>query len=258
MKLFEIEANNRDISIDELRNSEIIQKSKKVTHVDIIEYSQINNIKLTDSTEYLSIKAQLININRRFRFEVFIDSLRKVYNVTLISDLPRNKLESIDRIHSQVIGNMKSSFHIYLIADYDCPTCKDNYSRVFNICKPYLDKIQLHFVYYSDKITDKAVLAEAIANQGRFWDLNSLLFEIAQINDELISNIIRSYSLDSSQLKSDYYNYYNKEKLVNNQKTIESLKIYSVPTIIIDDEIIPGYTDSEELVQIINYELLNQ
>ena len=62
-RLFELEANRRKLSIDELRHVEIIQRSKKVTHNEIITYSHLNNIKHLDSIEYLSIKERLININ---------------------------------------------------------------------------------------------------------------------------------------------------------------------------------------------------
>lgn len=69
--------------------------------------------------------------------------------------------------------------------------------------------------------------------------------------------MIQTYSLDSLQLEFDFYGELNKEHLMSNQKIIEDLEIYSVPTIIIDNDIIPGYISSDELTQIINYKLFN-
>jgi predicted DsbA family dithiol-disulfide isomerase len=204
----------------------------------------------------LSLKEQLININRRFRFEVFIDSLQKINNVELKYTSAETRVKGMDKIHSHFIGNKESDLHFYFIADYDCPSCINNYERVLNICKPYLDKLQFHFVYYSGNISEKSLIAEAVGNQDKFWAINQSLFEFNCITDSVIHNIVNSYSLDSIRFYSDYRSKIIQDKLKLNMKIIENLNIYSVPAIIIDSEIFPGYTNSNELIQIINYKLL--
>ena len=256
-KLINDEAAKRNISPDELRQVEIIQKSKIVSESDIANYAINNEYVLNDSNDYLNIKQQLTNINRRFRFEVFIDSLRDLNNV-VIKDKPSIvSLNDIDKIHSHFIGNNESKLHVYYIADYDCPSCENNYKRVLKICKSYLDNLQFHFVYYSGSISEKALIAEAVGKQNKFWDINKNLFDINNISDLVLGNIINSLSLDSMRFYSDYQNKINLGRLESNMTIIENLNIYSVPTIIVGDEIFPGYTSSNDLVQIINYKLLN-
>lgn len=256
-ELINIEAARRNIVPDELREIEIIQKSKTVSENDIIAYARNNNFDLNDSMNYLSIKGQLTNINRRFRFEVFIDSLKKVNNVELEYVPTTTQLKNIDKIHSHFIGNKESKLHVYFIADYDCPSCINNYERVLKICKPYFDKLQFHFVYFSDHISEKALIAESIGNQDKFWDFNKNLFDIHSLSDSILEYIIDSLSIDSMQFYTDYQNKINLDKLESNKTIIENLNIYSVPTIIIGDEIFSGYTSSNDLMQIINYKLIN-
>jgi protein-disulfide isomerase len=45
--------------------------------------------------------------------------------------------------------------------------------------------------------------------------------------------------------------------LVSNQRILEELMIYTVPTYIIDNEIIPEYYNTDRLLQIIDYKIAN-
>lgn len=134
-KLFNDEAAKRNVSPDELRQVEIIQKSKIVSENDIVDYALKNEYVLNDSNDFLIIKLQLININRRFRFEVFIDSLKSLNNVEIKEKPSISPLKDFDNIYSHVIGNKESILHVYYIADYDCPTCINNYERVLKLCR---------------------------------------------------------------------------------------------------------------------------
>jgi len=253
--LFEKEAKTRTLSTSELRELEIIQKAKKVNQADIDEYTMINNI---EDFDYKQVKKALTNINRRFRFEVFIDSLKTAYNVKIIDNSSNPKMNAVDNLYSHSKNNNHYKVKLYFVADYNCPSCQNHYERILELCDSYNGKVQFNFVpYSSDLENEKVFFAEALAMQDKYWKLNGYLFQVNRLTDSIISNLIQLYSIDSSRLMLDYSNHINYIKVESNRKILENLKIYSVPTLIIDDIIIPGYTNSEELLQIINYKLLN-
>lgn len=169
-------------------------------------------------------------------------------------------MKDLDKIYSHKTENTTHKLKLYFIADYNCPSCLNHYERIFEICDSYKEKVQFNFVPYpGDLDNTKIFFAEALAYQNKFWELNKKLFEINQLTDSVILKIIDSHSIDYAKLMMDYKNRVNYiKKIENNRRILENLNIYSVPTIIVHDIIIPGYTSSDELVQIINYKLFNK
>lgn len=255
--IFENEAKKRHNSIEELRQSEIFDKSKKIQKQDIESFAKINNISMADSANIEFIKEQLKLINRRNRYEVFIDSLKRIDGMKVVYNFSHSVINSVSKLYSHSCGNKSSKTNVFIIADYDCSSCKEKYGDIYRLFSRYLDKIQLHFVYYSLDISKKAILAEAIAKQGKFWEANESVFNLKDVNDIVLDQIATQFNLDYRKLKKDFENSINENLLVNNQKIFNELNIPSVPAFIIDDEILTGYYDPNKLVQIINYKIIN-
>jgi len=255
--LFDIEAAKRKMSTEELKQNEIYNKSKPINESDILSYAESHGIFFTDTSTFVYIRNQISLLNIQSRFELFIDSLKKAYGTQFDYMLSKSKTHKINDLYSQAIGNKKSNTNLYIIADYDCPSCRDKCVELFKLCAPLLNKIQIHFIYYSNYISQKALLGEAIARQGKFWEVSQLLFKLDVVNDSVINAIATQYQLNAVMLKNDIDKKTNKQLLVDNQKILEELMIYSVPTYIINDEILPEYYSTDKLLQIINYKITN-
>ncbi|MCK9499982.1 MAG: thioredoxin domain-containing protein [Bacteroidales bacterium] len=253
--LFEHEAKIKNISTSELKDKEIIRKAKKVKQADINEYVRLNKITDFDSVK---VKNTLANINQRFRFEVYIDSLKTAQNVIIIDNSTYSNSKDLDMLHSHSIIKNNSKLQLYFIADYNCSSCQNHYERILELCDSYNGIVQFNFVPYpGDLENNKVFFAEALSMQNKFWEFNDDLFVIDHLTDSIISYIIQLYSIDSTRLMLDYNKRINFEKIDNNKRILEDMDIYSVPTLIVSDIIIPGYTSSDELIQIINYKLYN-
>lgn len=83
---------------------------------------------------------------------------------------------------NHVTGNMESSVTLVEYADYECPFCGQFYPIVKEVIAQYQDRIK--FQYRNLPLTSihnnalaAARAAEAADNQGKFWEMNDLLFQ---------------------------------------------------------------------------------
>lgn len=84
------------------------------------------------------------------------------------------------------LGAPNAAVTIEEFADFQCPTCAGMHPRVQEIKASYGDRVRIVFrefplnIAAHDKAYDAAVAAEAAGLQGRFWDMQNLLFSNQQ------------------------------------------------------------------------------
>jgi len=248
-KLLENDAAKKQLTVDEYEQQMIVDRAKKVTPGDIEEYFQYKNISEKDSVEIEKGSEHLKKVYQRFRFEVLIDSLKDVYNVRML-DEEKSHIPQIetDKLYSYSIGDEQAKSKVYFIADYDCPECYHKFQLINELCQEMPDRFQLHYVNYSGGVTQKAKLAEAVYNQGNYWEIHQLLFENREINDSLLTLLADFFNLDTAQLQIDLFREDMEQKIQQNQQILENASLFSVPAIIINDELFSGNTPIETLI----------
>jgi predicted DsbA family dithiol-disulfide isomerase len=245
-KLIEKDAIKRKLTVEEYEKMMIVERAKKVTSTDIEEYFKLENISAVDSNEIEKAKLHLENVFKRFRFEVLIDSLKNVYNVRLPDEMNVQKMEP-EQLYSYFIGNVTSKNKIYFIADYDCPECYNKFILINELWEKMPERFQLHYVNYSGEVTEKAKLAEAVYNQEDIWEIHQILFENREVNDSLLKFISDYFVLDIEQLKTDMLRDDCIQKLKQNQQILKEASLFSVPMVIVNDEIYSGNINIETL-----------
>lgn len=110
--------------------------------------------------------------------------------------------------------HLKGDIHAPVIlveyGDFQCPHCGAAYPILKQIEKVYKDK--LGFVFRHFPLAEAhpyaqaaAVAAEAAANQGKFWQMHSLIFENQnQLGVEMLLQLAESLNLDMKAFQHDF------------------------------------------------------
>ncbi len=85
-----------------------------------------------------------------------------------------------------MLGSQNASVTVEEFADFQCPTCGVMHPKVKEVVSTYGSRIKFIFREYPlqipahDKAYEAAVAAEAAGLQGKFWEMQNLLFSNQQ------------------------------------------------------------------------------
>jgi protein-disulfide isomerase len=107
-------------------------------------------------------------------------------------------------------GDIHAPVVLVEYGDFQCPHCGAAYPIVNQIEKVYKDK--LAFVFRHFPLAEShpyaqaaAVASEAAANQGKFWQMHSLIFENQnQLGLEMLLQLAESLKLDMKTFQQDF------------------------------------------------------
>jgi protein-disulfide isomerase len=124
-------------------------------------------------------------------------------------------------------------------ADFECPHCRAAVPQLDAVMAAHPDKVRLVYKFVSLPMHVHAEAAAraawAAGQQGKFWEMEHLLFER---QDHLEQNDLDRYArilkLDVPKWKSDIDSQGAKDRLAQDHKLEESLKLKGTPTIYIN------------------------
>jgi protein-disulfide isomerase len=106
-------------------------------------------------------------------------------------------------------GNVYAGITLVEYGDFQCPYCRRAHPLVKRLLKEKGD--ELHFVYRNFPLSEihpqayvSAVTAEAAGKQGKFWEMQDLIFENqAKINKNYLLSLAEIMHLDLAQFAKD-------------------------------------------------------
>lgn len=147
-------------------------------------------------------------------------------------------------------GSQNSPVVLEEFADYQCPTCASMHPVMNEINAIYGSRIK--FIYRNFPLTqihknsyEAAVSSEAAGLQGKFWDMQNLLFQNQKNwqNVEMVKPIFEGYAqtigLDVEKFKSDVAGLAAKERVNKDMERGRSLNVNSTPTILVNGVPVP-------------------
>lgn len=147
-------------------------------------------------------------------------------------------------------GAQNSSVVLEEFADYQCPTCATMHPVMNEITATYGSRIK--FIYRNYPLTqihrnayEAAVAAEAAGLQGKFWDMQNLIFQNQRNwqNVEIVRPVFEGYAqtlgLDVEKFKSDVAGLPAKQRVDMDAARARSLNVSSTPTILVNGIPIP-------------------
>lgn len=165
-----------------------------------------------------------------------------------------------------VRGNAQSSVTVVEYADFQCPACQAFNPIVNKAFEQTKDKAKFVFKSYPltsihDKARTAAIGAEAAGRQGKFWEMEALLYDNQTSwsvqNDSQFRTIMAGYAesigLNVEQFKRDLKDSSTADGIENDTADGNKIPLQGTPTIVINGKALasaPGST--EELVALIN------
>lgn len=147
-------------------------------------------------------------------------------------------------------GAQNSAVVVEEFADYQCPTCATMHPVMNEVSSLYGSRIK--FIYRNFPLTqihknayEAAVSAEAAGLQGKFWDMQNLLFQNqkAWSNVENVKSVFEGYAqtlgLDVEKFKTDIAGLAAKQRVDADLQRAQSLRISSTPTVLINGIAVP-------------------
>ena len=140
--------------------------------------------------------------------------------------------------------------------DFQCPPCANFHEEIKTLQEEYGSKLRVvyrHFPLSSHKNAFQAAQAsESAALQGKFWEMQNLLFE--RQNEwsesdnprEVFINYARSLNLDETKFVQDMDLPQVKERIQSDKERGDSVNISATPTLFVNGEEIPSESMTAE------------
>ncbi len=143
-------------------------------------------------------------------------------------------------------GSPTASVTVEEFADFQCPTCASTHPEISEIKAFYGNRIRFIFRNFPlqipahDKSYDAAVAAEAAGMQGKFWDMQNLLFAnqktwtAAPSYKQIWNEYAQKLGLDVVKFQNDIVGIAAKARVDDDLKRGRGLNINSTPTILVN------------------------
>ena len=168
-------------------------------------------------------------------------------------------------VEGNILGDKDAKITVYVYSDYQCPICPAQNimmhklaKEVKNIqiihknlpldtdCNPYLQA-----PFHQGSCVD-ARYAIAAKKQGKFWEMNNILFEKKPQTEDAILELVKDMGFDLEKLQEDANSFDTANKIKEEIKSAYSQGINGTPATIINGEVnvgIKSYNDYKEMVK---------
>lgn len=152
------------------------------------------------------------------------------------------------------LGAPNAAVTLEEFADFQCPTCAGIHPRVQELRAAYGDRLRIIFrefplkIPQHDKAYEAAVAAEAAGMQGKFWDMQNLLFtnqqswSISQSYRQTFQDYAQKLGLDVQKFSDDMAGLLTKNRVDADIQRGNSLGINSTPSIFINGRAVQDMT----------------
>ena len=149
-----------------------------------------------------------------------------------------------------VVGNPKGDVTIVEFMDYNCGWCKKSVTEMQALVAK--DKnvrvVMKEFPIFGEGSEYAARAALASVKQGKYWELHQAMFASeGKITPEVVDQIAKEHGLDVAKMKIDMNVADIDAAIKKNQAMAQSLSLTGTPAFIVDDKLIPGYTELANL-----------
>ncbi len=167
-------------------------------------------------------------------------------------------------VKGNTLGDENATVVIYAYSDYECPICCPNNIMLHKLAKEVKNLKIVHKNMPLDMECNKylktpfhhnaclmARYAVAAEKQGKFWEMDSLLFEKQPKNEEEILKIAKSIRLDLDKLKTDANSEETKKHIEAEIEDAASKGINGTPAMQLGKNIYIGIRPYEDLKKLV-------
>ena len=166
------------------------------------------------------------------------------------------------------LGAPNAAVTIEEFADFQCGACAGMHPVVKELRSTYGDRVRIIFRHFPlnipahDKAYEAAVATEAAGMQGKFWDMQNILFANQQVwsrsSDyrKMFQDYAQKIGLDVDKFNADMAGSFTKNRVDADLQRGRTLQINSTPTFYINGRIVsPQEMSADGMRQVIDAEL---
>ena len=171
-------------------------------------------------------------------------------------------------VSGNILGSENPKLIVYVYSDYQCPICFAHNIMMHKLAKEIKGIQIVHRnlpldkecnVYLSNQLHNGACIdakySIAAEKQGKFWDMNNILFEKTPQTEEQILDLVKDMGFDMEQLKKDANSIETEEEIKKQIDDCYKRGVNGTPTTMINGEAYIGIKKYQEYVEWINKEL---
>jgi protein-disulfide isomerase len=146
-------------------------------------------------------------------------------------------------------GGQNASVVIEEFADFECPACARTHPTVNELQAAYGNQIKIIFRNFPlpmhSKAFDAALAAEAAGLQGKFWEMQHLLFTNQNFwvtepdHKKIFEDYAKRLGLDIEKFRNDMAGSQTKSRVQEDIKRGMALRVNSTPTFFLNGKLIP-------------------
>ncbi len=193
---------------------------------------------------------------------IFTPQVKKFKSIEFFKNLKSNPY----KVNGNTLGDDDAKIIIHEYIDYNCPSCYISNIMLHRIvaelegikiiqhnlpldkaCNPYVPT-QIH--EHSCMLAKYAIAAK---NQGKFWDMNEMLFESTPKSEDEVLKAAKKLRIDTVQLYEDANSEETKQELLSEIERSRDENIIGTPTLIINMQkhigVMPYYDLREKLIK---------
>jgi protein-disulfide isomerase len=149
-----------------------------------------------------------------------------------------------------VVGNAKGDVTVVEFMDYNCGWCRKSVKELQSLLGT--DKnvrvVMKEFPIFGEGSEYAARAALASVKQGKYWALHQALFAFeGKVTAEVVDQVAAEQGVDVAKMKVDMKAADIDTSVKANQALAQSLALTGTPAFIVDDHLIPGYTELSNL-----------
>jgi protein-disulfide isomerase len=258
--LFEQEAAERKLSVEELTRAEVEAKAKPVSEDEARAYYEGGKDRFKDLPEAQALQ-QITDTLRRQRVQrkraEFVAELKTRRGVRVLLDPPRM---AIDTTGAPFKGGPEAPVTIVEFSDFQCPYCSSVVPTLKAVAERYGSKVRIVFRDFplpfhkeAAKASEAAACAEA---QGRFWDMHDKLFanqKSLQVTD--LKRYAREIGLDHGAFDQCLDSGLKAARWQRGREDGNRYGVNGTPSFFVNGRFLTGAVSVDALGQVIDQEL---
>lgn len=155
-----------------------------------------------------------------------------------------------------IAGALSSATTIIIYSDYTSPECKVLFDQVENLLLEYPEQVTVvyrHFPELEDTLSiDSAKAAEAAAVQGKFWEMQKMIFENQEnLSLNIFLSFAQSLKIDVDVFKNDFNSQNTLDRIQADILSGKESDAYETPTIFMNGNLYEGSYQEFNLERII-------
>lgn len=228
-----LEAKERNISVNELKEIEIVSKSKFPADEKIEEFKSINQSINWDEKEVERILNEILQQERKDEFEKY---LLEKYKPDIFLFPPHSGSISTERLLTFSFDGKENENEIILVFDFDCMSCTDVLLKFKHLAKKYTNVASFKLIYLTANygLPGKALMAAH--RQG----IETILFERMLVTDQDIHehdfyhDFVSKFSSNPDGFNIDFASTEILKDLLITRDLLFSQGVFSTPVFIVN------------------------